>query len=383
MKIVFVSVYLNLHQLPFCLEMRKKLGDDFTYISTAPITQDRIDMGFENMDEEYDFVIKSYASPEDSVRANELLLEADIAIMGSCPDKMLCDRLNTHKLTFKYSERYFKGDNSFIDKLRYFYYAKRYIRPLQRKNVFFLCASAYTSFDVNKYYDFTGRTFKWGYFRKNTLLDTQKVLDVKEKSSIIWVGRLIDWKHPETVLEIAERLKNDNISANIKIIGDGPMKTKLALEIEKRDLSSIVKLIGSITPEAVQKEMELSQIALFTSDYKEGWGMVVNEAMNACCAVVASNAMGAVPFLIKDGNNGFTYPYNDIELGYLKIRRLLDDFQLARKVGSNAYKTITEEWDVSIAVERLLILSEKLLLEEKYHCEFESGPCSIAEPKFS
>lgn len=383
MKIVFVSIYLNLHQLPFCLEMKKRLGENFTYISTSPITQDRLDMGFENMDEVYDFVLKSYDSSKEAAKARMLLLDADIAIMGSCPEKMLYARLNTNKLTFKYSERYFKGDNRFIDRLRYIYYAQRYIRPLQRKKVFFLCASAYTSSDVNKYCDFSGRTFKWGYFRENVIYDTQQVLGAKEKSSIIWVGRLIDWKHPEMALEIAEKLKEENISAHLKIIGGGPMKKELAQRIEKNGLSSIVTLIGPLPPEEARKEMELSQIALLTSDYKEGWGMVVNEAMNACCAVVASNAMGAVPFLIKDGENGFTYPYDDIESAYLKIRQLLDDSQLAKKLGYNAYKTMVEEWDVSIAVERLLILSEKLLLEEKYHCEFESGPCSIAEPKFS
>ena len=383
MKIVFVSIYLNLHQLPFCLEMKKLLGENFTYISTSPITQDRLDMGFENMDEVYDFVLKSYDSSKEVAKARKLLLDADIAIMGSCPEKMLYARLNTNKLTFKYSERYFKGDNKFIDRLRYIYYSQRYIRPLQRKNVFFLCASAYTSSDVNKYCDFSGRTFKWGYFRENVIYDTQQVLGAKEKSSIIWVGRLIDWKHPEMALEIAEKLKEENISAHLKVIGDGPMKKELAQRIEKNGLSSIVTLIGSLPPEEVRKEMELSQIALLTSDYKEGWGMVVNEAMNACCAVVASNAMGAVPFLIRDGENGFTYPYDDIESAYLKIRQLLDDSQLSKKLGYNAYKTMIEEWDVSIAVERLLILAEKLLSEEKYHCEFENGPCSIADAKFN
>ena len=379
MKIVFVSVYLNLHQLPFCLEMKKKLGDDFTYISTAPITQDRIDMGFENMDETYGFVVKAYASPDNFKKAKQLLLQADVAIMGSCPESLLRARLKTGKLTFKYSERYFKGDNRFIDKLKYLYLAYRFIRPLKRKNVYFLCASAYTSLDVNKYYNFTDRTFKWGYFRKNNILDTQRVLEGKKQSSIVWVGRLINWKHPEVVLEIAERLKKDNIQANIKIIGEGPMKEKLDLEIEKRNLSSIVMLSGSLTPESVQKEMELSQIALFTSDYKEGWGMVVNEAMNACCAVVASDAMGAVPFLISDGENGFSYYYSDIKSAYSKIKELLENPPLSQTLGRNAYKTITEDWDISVATQRLLSLTKSLSAQENNVCKFENGPCSIAE----
>ena len=49
--------------------------------------------------------------------------------------------------------------------------------------------------------------------------------------------------------------------------------------------------------------MEKSEIFLFTSDKGEGWGAVLNESMNSACAVVASHAIGSVPFLLKDGEN--------------------------------------------------------------------------------
>ena len=45
--------------------------------------------------------------------------------------------------------------------------------------------------------------------------------------------------------------------------------------------------MGALKPADVRKEMERADIFLFTSDYKEGWGAVLNEAMNARCAIVA------------------------------------------------------------------------------------------------
>ena len=47
--------------------------------------------------------------------------------------------------------------------------------------------------------------------------------------------------------------------------------------------------------------MEKSHIHLFTSNHLEGWGAVVNEAMNSGCAVVANREAGAVPYLIEHG----------------------------------------------------------------------------------
>lgn len=36
-------------------------------------------------------------------------------------------------------------------------------------------------------------------------------------------------------------------------------------------------------------------------------GAVLNESMNSGCAVIASDAIGSVPFLIKNGVNGIIY----------------------------------------------------------------------------
>lgn len=45
--------------------------------------------------------------------------------------------------------------------------------------------------------------------------------------------------------------------------------------------------------------MRESHIFIFTSDRGEGWGVVLSEAMANGCTVVASNKIGAAPFLVK------------------------------------------------------------------------------------
>ena len=378
MKLIFVSVYLNIHQLPFCMELKKKLDSDFSYISTDPITEDRVQMGFEDMDRQYDFVIRSYSSPEQMEKARSLIQTADVAIMGSCPDELLNLRLKTGKLTFKYSERFFKGGNSLKERVRYFLSAFRHIRPLERENIYFLCASAYTAADVNRYYNFHGRCFRWGYFRETIFVDESKLAQSKVRNFIIWVGRFCHWKHPESVIQIANRFRKSGMNVHIEMVGDGETRDEILKLIKMNNLENMITLPGALPPEVVQEKMRKAGIALFTSDYKEGWGVVINEAMNAGCAVVASEAMGAVPFLMKDRVNGLQFPYNDVDKSYELIKELMEKPDFAEYLGCQAYKTITEEWSVQNAVNRLFQLIDTIQKNGNPADLFKSGPCSLA-----
>jgi len=129
-------------------------------------------------------------------------------------------------------------------------------------------------------------------------------------------------------------------------------------------------------PEQVREHMEKSNIYLFTSDFNEGWGAVLNESMNSGCAVVASHAIGSVPFLIKNEKNGFIYKNGDIQDLYQYTKRLLDDRRLCVKLGREAYRTLAETWNAKVAAERFIQLAKGLLRDE--NVLFQDGPCSKA-----
>ena len=90
--------------------------------------------------------------------------------------------------------------------------------------------------------------------------------------------------------------------------------------IREKKLEDCVHMLGAMSPDEVRKHMEQANIFLFTSDRNEGWGAVLNEAMNSGCAVVASHAIGSVPYLIKNGNNGYIYE-NEGQLHSLVIEK--------------------------------------------------------------
>ena len=125
--------------------------------------------------------------------------------------------------------------------------------------------------------------------------------------------------------------------------------------------------------------MEKSEVFLFTSDRHEGWGAVLNEAMNSACAVVANSAIGSVPFLMKHGENGYMYKDGDVEELYRNVKMLLDNSNERKRISKNAYKTIVEEYNPQNAAKKLVKLCEIMLNGEYKPFPFEDGVCSKAE----
>ena len=64
MKVVFISNFINHHQLPFSKEMIKLIGDGYRFIATEPIAQERLDLGYEDMNRKYSFVVCTYDGEE-------------------------------------------------------------------------------------------------------------------------------------------------------------------------------------------------------------------------------------------------------------------------------------------------------------------------------
>ena len=196
---------------------------------------------------------------------------------------------------------------------------------------------------------------------------------------ILWVGRFLDWKHPDDALQVAKRLKAEGYAFTMNIIGTGELEQKLKVMIEQYQLNDCVHMLGPMPPESVREYMESSQIFLFTSDRNEGWGAVLNESMNSGCAVVASDAIGSVPYLMQDSENGLIYKSGDVNMLFEKVKWLLDNQSFAKVFGKKAYETITTEWNAEVAAKRFLNLASHILAGEKHPDLYKTGPCSKAE----
>lgn len=389
MKITYVSNFMNHHQLPFSAGLLGQDDVEYTFIALEPIPQERLDMGYEDMNHKYPFVLCAYDSEEKMHQAEKLIDDADVAIYGSCPDSLIMRRTTKGKLCFKFSERYFKEGTGLLQIPHNLASAWRHLKPFEKGPLYFCCSSAYTAADLNRYTNFKGRTFKWGYFPETKKYDVAELIRRKlsvtsagwkhPKVSILWAGRLIGWKHPDVSIQLAASLKEKGYSFRMSIIGNGEMEQQLRTMIEEKGLSDCVEMLGTMPPEKVREYMEKADVFLFTSDFNEGWGAVLNESMNSGCAVVASHAIGSVPFLIKDGVNGLVYENGNEEHLIKRVCKLLDEPDYRKNLGVEAYNTIFNKWNAQVAATRFVELAKTIAANESVRDLYEDGPCSYAE----
>lgn len=379
MKVVFISNSFNHHQKPFSDAMYSRIGKSYCFIETRPIRKERLEMGW-GKEEKPDYVKQNYVSADAQKVCQELIDDADIVIHAhsSAPDELIRNRVKANKLTFVYSERIYKAGCACY-KLPW-HSLLNYRRGYMRPNVYLLCASAYSARDFAKTLSFIGRTFKWGYFPKTKQYDLDALFRLKrekERISILWCGRFLEWKHPDVPVLIAEQLKQNGYEFDLNIIGSGVMEQELHSMIEQKNLGNCVKLLGTMTPDAVREHMDTADIFLFTSDFNEGWGAVLNESMNSACAVVSSHAIGSAPFLVRDQENGFLYRNGDLDGLYDQVVKLISQPELRETMGRNAYRTIAENWNSAVAAERFVRMTNALL-ENKRPVAYEEGPFSRA-----
>jgi len=233
----------------------------------------------------FDYVIKTYASKENYKKALSLINDADLVISEGKRYNLYKERIRQNKLTFIYSERIYKNKYQVYKfPVRVFTHYFKYGRY---KSLYLLCASAFAASDYAKSLLFLNKAYKWGYFPETKSYEIKQLMENKEKNSILWVGRFIDWKHPEKALKVAKKLKDDGINFKLRFIGNGPLEEDMKQLSKAYNLEDNVEFLGSMSPEEVRSYMETSQIFLFTSDKGEGWGAVLNESMNSGCAVIA------------------------------------------------------------------------------------------------
>ena len=379
MKIVFISNYFNHHQKPLSDAFCSIPGVKYTFVATEKIPGFRRELGYTEITADY--VIDITKSKENIKHAQEIALNADVAIfIGGGVERYELPRLKQKKLTFEYSERRFKkgllnllSPNLIRHQIMYFVYGRN--APL-----YMLCSSAYTANDFYYMHSFIDRCFKWGYFTKVEDLNIEEVLQNKRQSKcrVMWCGRFIDWKHPEMVTQLAQLLKDDGLDFEINMYGNGPLLRVMEKAIIDLGLTDYVRLMGNAPNEVIISAMRSHNVFLFTSDRKEGWGAVANEAMSNGCAIVGSNEIGSIPFLVKDEENGLIFRSKNVSSLYEKVRRLIVNRAECELFARNAYKSMFQIWSPQNAAKRFVQLV--LSMSESRNNPFEEGPCSKAIP---
>lgn len=382
MQVVFVSNYFNHHQLSFCDTLYELLEGSFCFLQTQPMEEERIRMGWQAEERPYVRYVQPDGTtmggpealmgrnPDEETAGHEwrhLLLTADVVIFGGCDDESyIRERLAAGKPIFRYNERLYKeGQWKAISPRGLLQKYKDHTR-YRKTPVYFLCAGAYVPCDLGIIHAYPEKMLRFGYFPETREYAPGEPFSRKKKGSILWAARMIDWKHPELVVKTAAYLKEhlkdhqEEIPFHITMIGGGELEEEVHSLAEELGVTDKITFAGFRGPEEVRAAMEESEIYLVTSDRKEGWGAVVNEAMNSGCAVVADHMIGAAPWMIRQRENGILYRDGCEQQLQEYVAELLQDPAECRRLGEAAQQTVRTEWNARTAAERLVRLCREM-----------------------
>ncbi|MDX1494217.1 MAG: glycosyltransferase family 4 protein [Longimicrobiales bacterium] len=172
--------------------------------------------------------------------------------------------------------------------------------------------------------------------------------------SLVYVGRLKEYKRVDLVLEAVARLEGRGIQVDFDVAGQGDRESALKAQAERLDVANRVRFHGFVSEERKVQLLREAWIHVLTSP-KEGWGISSIEAAACGTPTVASDAPGLRESVV-DGETGLLVPHGDVDALAAALERLITQPELRKRMGEGALAFSRRfSWDASAdAVEALL-----------------------------
>ena len=137
----------------------------------------------------------------------------------------------------------------------------------------------------------------------------------------------------------------------LRFAGDGPDRTALRQDVEKRGLAGCITFQGNLNQDQLL-DLYRESDALVLSSFAEGLPVVLMEAMAMEIPCVAPWVNG-IPEIVTHETDGLLVPPGDADALARAIGRLMDDQELRRTLGQKARKNILEKFDLQRNTEHL------------------------------
>jgi len=174
-----------------------------------------------------------------------------------------------------------------------------------------------------------------------------------EKVNILFMSLFYKGKGVLITAKVAQLLvENGYHNFRLTCAGDGPLLTELKQFITQNGLKEYVETPGYVRGSQKEEILRKGDIFLFPTQLPEGCPVAIIEAMGAGQAVV-STPKGAIPDLIKDGENGFICDSQDPHVFYEAVKKLLDNRELLNKMQKANQKKAEENYEVKDYTRRI------------------------------
>ena len=169
---------------------------------------------------------------------------------------------------------------------------------------------------------------------------------------ILCVARLVEKKGYPEQLDIYGQLKREGMEFQVRIVGSGPMKSKMVRQINELTLHSQISLLGALPYAEIIEQYAWADVLVFTGKVssdgnRDGVPNVIPEAMAAGVPVVSSPVAG-VPEVIIDGENGIIISDFEPSKWSAALQRLRDDDLYYEQLQVNGRRWVETHFDAHV-----------------------------------
>jgi glycosyltransferase involved in cell wall biosynthesis len=177
---------------------------------------------------------------------------------------------------------------------------------------------------------------------------------------VLMVGSPWYLKGADLLIEAFLGLSADFPGVKLKILGHYPDRAEL--DALTRNSPAIEILKARPHPEVLRIIQGASVLVL--PSRCEGLGRVLIEAMAAAVPVIGSD-VGGIPMLVRDGDNGFLFPSGDSKALGARLRTLLGDAALRKRMGESGYARAHGELNEEVYVRQFALMVEAAVHAKK------------------
>jgi glycosyltransferase involved in cell wall biosynthesis len=173
-----------------------------------------------------------------------------------------------------------------------------------------------------------------------------------DQPMLLFVGRLAGVKGVPVLFDALKSVIPHHPNLQLRLIGDGPERTKLEARAAEMDLMDHVEFCGYKSQSEVAEALSTTDIFVLPS-FAEGVPVVLMEAMAAQVPVVTTRVAG-VPELVEDGVSGVLVAPGAAAPLADALKRLLGDAALRESMGRAGQAKVATDFVSAIEAEKLM-----------------------------
>jgi len=166
---------------------------------------------------------------------------------------------------------------------------------------------------------------------------------------LLFVGRLVRKKGLRYLIDAMPIILRTHSELKLSVAGDGPDRRELERRVSLLGLHDHVEFLGSVPNEDLPALYQSAGIVIFPSVIdrdgdREGFGLVLVEALGCECAVVATD-LPAMQDIVEDGKTGLVVGQRSPEQIANAVVRLAGDPALRRFLAASGRKHVLKRFD--------------------------------------